>query len=299
MKDYKKKYEDALSWLKDIYPTFKGATKEDAEHYFPELKESEDERIRKELIDFLDDVWHLGKDANFDKYRKSDCADWIAWLEKQGEQKPQGKLALEVWKEDMRLEVYQQASGNRHEPNYSDDSTKMFSLTDIDEIFEKVAEKQGEQKTTNKVEPKFKVGDKIIHKELGGDFIHNPHKIIQVDMLDKKYRLEDGLVAHFSEEDDWELVEQNSAWSEEDKNAVKVLMNIIKKSEIIDSIIYTDSLKEKLFDWLKSLKERYTWKPSDEQIKALEDSIEFLGCTKKVREDLKSLYQDLKRLREE
>ena len=104
-------------------------------------------------------------------------------LEKQGEQ-PQDKSALEVWK-DMRLEVYQQASGNRHEPNYSDDSTKMFSLTDIDEIFEKIAEKQDKkptdeemkavlqteyekgradviaemQKSVNKVEPKFKVGD--------------------------------------------------------------------------------------------------------------------------------------------
>lgn len=53
--------------------------------------------------------------------------------------KLQGKSAFEVWK-DMRLEVYQQASGNRHEPNCSDDTTKMFSLNDIDEIFEKIAE---------------------------------------------------------------------------------------------------------------------------------------------------------------
>lgn len=65
----------------------------------------------------------------------------------------QGKQTLELWK-DMRLEVYQQASGNRHEPNYSDDSTKMFSLTDIDEIFEKIAEKQDEQNPADKVEPK-------------------------------------------------------------------------------------------------------------------------------------------------
>ena len=57
-------------------------------------------------------------------------------LEKQKEQKPV-HTAKEMWKE-MRLEVYAQASGNRHEPNYSDDSTKMFSLCDIDEIFEKI-----------------------------------------------------------------------------------------------------------------------------------------------------------------
>lgn len=39
----------------------------------------------------------------------------------------------------MRLEVYAQASGNRHEPNCSDDNSKMFSLNDIGEIFEKVS----------------------------------------------------------------------------------------------------------------------------------------------------------------
>lgn len=54
------------------------------------------------------------------------------------EQKPT-KNIVEIWK-DMRLEVYQQASGNKHEPNDSDDTTKMFSLNDIDEIIEKMSE---------------------------------------------------------------------------------------------------------------------------------------------------------------
>jgi len=63
--------------------------------------------------------------------------------------------------------------------------------------------------------------------------------------------------------------EQNPAWSEDDENAIKVIKRIIKKSEIIDPLIYTDVLKEKLYDYLKSLKERRTWKPSDKQILAL------------------------------
>lgn len=61
----------------------------------------------------------------------------IDWLEKQGE-KLQGKSIMKAWK-DMRFEVYAQASGNRHEPNCSDDNTKMFSLNDIEEIIEKIA----------------------------------------------------------------------------------------------------------------------------------------------------------------
>lgn len=58
--------------------------------------------------------------------------------QKKIEQKPT-KNIVEAWK-DMRLEVYAQASGNKHEPNDSDDTTKMFSLNDIDEIIEKMSE---------------------------------------------------------------------------------------------------------------------------------------------------------------
>lgn len=45
----------------------------------PELAESEDERIRNELIDFVD-ISILSIDERHDR--------WISWLEKQGEQKP-------------------------------------------------------------------------------------------------------------------------------------------------------------------------------------------------------------------
>jgi len=46
-------YDKALNWMRAIYPNLSGADKEDAEHFFPELRESEDERIRKEIITFI------------------------------------------------------------------------------------------------------------------------------------------------------------------------------------------------------------------------------------------------------
>ena len=78
--DYEKKYKEALSWIKNVYPLFEGAVKEDAEHFFPELKESEDEKIRKELIEHF--KHYSGGDNVSIKF-----PEWIAWLEKQGEQK--------------------------------------------------------------------------------------------------------------------------------------------------------------------------------------------------------------------
>ena len=92
--------EEAIKIVKSHYPANKQMLNEALEFLIPELKESEDEKIRKDLITFLDEIWHLGKNANFDKWDKSDCSNWIAWLEKQGEKKPQGKSALEAIKEE-------------------------------------------------------------------------------------------------------------------------------------------------------------------------------------------------------
>ena len=226
--------EEAIKVIKDNWPDGRVLLKLALEFLIPELKESDDERIRKSIIDLVEK-----------QMPKSENKKWmIAWLEKQGEQKPQRKLALEVWK-DMRLEVYQQASGNRHEPNYSDDSTKMFSLTDIDEIIEKVAEKQCEQKTTNKIKPRFKVGDIVRHKN--GDTV----TITQIDTQHQIYYYKgwDGAATvhsdfSISEQDNWELVEQKSTDKVEPKfkvgdwiveyNNVNTINQVIKVEQIDD-----------------------------------------------------------------
>ena len=97
---------DALFYLNDI------------KSIFPELKESEDERIRKEILEFVTIV----ADS------KSNKMKWVAWLEKQGEQKSIDDLTQQ---EAMDIAVAK--------------------------CFEK-----GEQKLVDKVETKFKVGDWVV-----------------------------------------------------------------------------------------------------------------------------------------
>lgn len=82
--DYKEKYEEMLdklsTFLKDCKK--KGhivARVEDIEEIFPELKENENERIRKMIINTLNRDDALTEDETYD------C---IAWLKKQGEQEP-------------------------------------------------------------------------------------------------------------------------------------------------------------------------------------------------------------------
>ena len=153
-----KAYDEAIEKIKyvmehGVQPVL---NKEDLQSIFPEIFESEDERIEKEIIAFLKENLETGRAE--ETWSLSGLKRWIAWLEKLG-YRQQGKTALEAWR-DMRLEVYQQASGNRHEPNYSDDTTKMFSLNDIDEIIEKISE----QKSADKIEPKFHEGEWVVNK---------------------------------------------------------------------------------------------------------------------------------------
>jgi hypothetical protein len=71
--NYEQKYKEALARAKDMM-SYKKVRREDMEYLFPELKESEDERVKREIIEYL-------KNGTY-TYHK----DWIAWLEKQGEQ---------------------------------------------------------------------------------------------------------------------------------------------------------------------------------------------------------------------
>lgn len=87
--DYERKYKEALDWMQSLYDGLHGATKEEAEHYFPELKESEDERIRKGLIKAVSRIFEGHKLFDTDVTRE----EALAWLEKQGEPKDKGEIS--------------------------------------------------------------------------------------------------------------------------------------------------------------------------------------------------------------
>jgi len=168
------RYDKALEKARQLcaYPTTKPFIS-DLQDLFPELKESEDERMSKYLIKYFEaNKDELSKGFKWNGITVEEC---IAWLEKQGQT---------FTKKDVDDAYLKGISAAKHE-----------------------LEKQGEQKPANEVKLKFKVGD-IIKPKDGG---HEPWQIIQVDMLDKKYRYKDGYVIHFSQEDAYELVEQKAA----------------------------------------------------------------------------------------
>lgn len=126
--NYEEKYKNALERAKelcDVADTFT-ITIHDICTIFPELheQESEDERIRKAIIAYISHDQHCGVSN----------ADMIAWLEKQDAKKR--IFNADDW-------YVSEVDGKIHNPKF--------------------IEKQGEKKPTDKVEPKFKIGDWVVN----------------------------------------------------------------------------------------------------------------------------------------
>ena len=95
-----------------------------------------------------------------------------------------------------------------------------------------------------------------------------------------------------AEKKELKKIEQKPAWSEEDE---KMLHNIIKDVMILHNSKTIDGLKCKV-NWLKSLKNRYTWKPSDEQIQCLYDAVEHYQTNGYPATKLKELYEQMQKI---
>lgn len=91
---YDKALERAREWYNDPHITI--GLKGNLKDIFPELKESEDEKIRKELIDFV-----KSRLAGFPK-----CDRFISWLEKQSERKPTDKVEPKFHEGDFIVAPY-------------------------------------------------------------------------------------------------------------------------------------------------------------------------------------------------
>ena len=113
MNNYEQKYKEALERanqeLFGATETSQSTTKELIEFIFPELKESKDEKIRKELIVYFQDLRNGGSIVDFTN------DDIIAWLKKQGE----NSVELSEESEKIRMELinHLQDGADGYEPS--------------------------------------------------------------------------------------------------------------------------------------------------------------------------------------
>ena len=205
------------------------------------IEESEDEKIKQELIEY-----HKAQ-AFLDGKTNNKHVKFVAWLEKQGEH------------------------DSIEEPNFFDDF----------------------RKTDSEVEPKFKVGDIIRHKEQGCTC-----KITTINTATAEYEVSECSGTHlpFDFQDAWGLVEQKPAeWSEEDERIKNNLLSELTNLSVRKLI--EKETEKKYASWLKILKDRYTWKPSKRQIQSIRNCALNKNIDAGTRLILDTLYQDLLKLR--
>lgn len=220
--NYEEKYKHALENFKKIKSANSGNKElvNFIEYEYPELRESEDEKI----IRTLKEIVNLGCAKNISVENNVELKDCLAWLEKQGEQKP----------------------------------TPKFKIGDT---IHKIGENTVFPRTIEKIED--------------GDYVcNNSHSFVNIKF-----------------QDDYELVEQKPAWSDEDEHCIELLLPIIDSSSLIPKN------RKKCKEFLKSLKPNH-WKPSEFQLKCLKKVIPHdnteRGC--ELEDVLTELYDNLKKL---
>lgn len=180
---------------------------------------------------------------------------------------------------------------------------KAMAYTGYTFDFEKKELKKIEQKPTDKVEPKFKV--KYAGSEYNVLEVKHTSGVTYYGIEDEPNHIDyvkvenREIISGYAIKENGSpypikpavFSEQKPAWSEDDET------NLRRTEYAVMKFFGGDC---SLVGWLrKSLKERYTWKPSDEQIEALEYSLGDYNI--KIFEDrykiLKSLYNDLKKLK--
>jgi len=144
------------------------------------------------------------------------------------------------------------------------------------------------------VAPIFNIGDTIIKKH--NSDINDFGQFTITDITGGKYWYNDRIICDITDQNNWELVEQKPAWSEEDEYHKRQILRILKDNGCSQTL--QDRTEKWIEERLKYLRPQKQWKPSDEQMEALESATE--NCAYSEYQDcLMELIAQLKKLRRE
>jgi len=284
---------------------------------------SEDERIKENIIATI----HL----YYGEPLEDEAEEMLAWLEKQGQTFTKKdvddaylkgvcdtKHELEKQGEESRRQRVEEAM--REIDEKSKDFVEAFQGKTSEEI---LAEMRGKQKPFDEYEGLTDFERTLADICIGWIGQELGWKQYIKDNADALLRI---AVEKFNSVQDAPF-EKNPAWSEECKEAFSDIcenccgrtVELVKKImqpkqewseddekmrlELIQYFVDGNDLKHNLayiFDWLKSFKDRVqpqnTWKPSDEQMDALDSTLQYSQVSNNSYEHLNSLYNDLKKL---
>ena len=246
---------------------------------FPELRESEDDRIRKELIDFVKSIL-----TGF-----PDCKRFTDWLEKQCEQKPKFKMGdwvivhnkdayqvIEVNEHNYRLKHF--LGGEMPFPFTQESSLRKWTIQDV---------KDGDVLAAEPID-NYQFPFIAICKNCGFDFFNSycfigfdgkfyeadeGHAVDNIHPATKEQRsilfqkMKEAGYEWDAEKKELKKIEQKPIeWSEEDEEHIKSIISTIEmcKTGLHSPVViaaYNEDLK-----WLKSLRPQNSWIIVDKEV---------------------------------
>lgn len=291
--------ETAMKILKELHDNSLFSNRIALETLIPELAESNDERIRKCLIDFFED-WHENKSHCFDIA----VTAILAWLEKQGDCSAKWEKNTADNKPTLNHSVLMKnihgiAEGEwngkewiqyRWSSNIKDsDVLAWMELSDLDE--------QCEQKPVGKPKLKFKVGDMVCKKK-DNSFCATINSITDTvylcDVFDSDGDYDDDYAFLVSEQDEYELVAKKIEDEIEIPFGAKD-SELQEETYFIPKGFHAEIDDDKVV--IKKGEKSTTWSDEDERMK--ENIEEALDCYESmVSEDWEKEKEWLKRIKD-
>ena len=265
-----KAYDEALERVKELKSKWIDEDgKTVAEMIFPELAESEDERIRKELMEMVDR-------ANFDDYEKK--KKFISWLEKQKEQKID---ANDICVKKM-VDIYRCTDEYDEEGNHKGTPVNCMVRAyeqGIRDILKIVKQKPAEWSD----EDDYRIR-----------WIISLLTTMQEKCIDDRYG--DSVPDDIPDMISWlkSLRPQPKAeWTETDKNLMDAAIAFVEQNNHFNC--WAGTTKKSVLAFLRSLRPQSHWKPDEDQMRALYRLV-IMYLRPEDHYGLSTLYKDLVKL---
>ena len=254
-KAYDEAIEELRGLLEGIHEEKCEIMEEDIIKIFPELKESEDETIRKALIEMVHDTTgdELWVDYGIHK------EETLAWLEKQGEQKTEvkyvytkfqiGDTIVEIKPNGYCQPVRVKYIGDGAYSCESDDGKRSLSFPIINQDDYELVEQKHAWSEEDEKKLNYLIA-LLQNSTMTNVALSATNEGIEDFLKSLKNRVQPQPQQEWSKEDEmmWSSVLQDLQNIKDDNPIVNIAPEI---------------------NWLKSIKDRYTWKPSSEQIEAI------------------------------
>ena len=264
------------------------------ESQFPELRENEDERIGKEIIEYLKLV-----DKGEDDYAHSMISRWIAWLEKQKEQKSvmiqwTGKNLKDVidftGKSPKFGEWFKSWEDFENYVHSHDDILKLFCE---DGSHYEVPVGAWIVKTPDG----YNIPSRFRFVQKSAEW-NEEDEVLRVRTINHLETLNYHGISgkEIRESINWLKFlrpQPKAEWSEEDEKMLHIIITDVNYAQKNFSDSKLTSYDKKI-SWLKSLSPRHHWKPTYEQLEGLRGAIIALpdDCPR-IKSEMQSLYNDL------